>query len=101
MMTFHPTKDVMKSGAGELPNILHPFISLWTARTSTGRQLGAGLHADGSRRARRWKPAGTHMRADGHADGSRRARRWEPAGTQMEAGVKIHISDYRYTVFER
>ena len=74
MMTFHPTKDVMKSGAGELPNILHPFISLWAARTSAGRQLGAGGHADGSRRARRWKPAGTQMGAGGHADGSWRQK---------------------------
>ncbi|MFW5549535.1 MAG: hypothetical protein ACOCNY_04360 [Prevotella sp.] len=41
------------------------------------------------------------MRAGGRSHGSRRARTWEPAGTQMEAGVKIHISDYRYTVFER
>ena len=101
MMTFHPTKDVMKSGAGELPNILHPFVSLAATRTSAGGQLESGGHVYESRRARRWEPAGTHMRADGHADGSRRARRWEPAGTQMEAGVNIHISDYRYTVFER
>ena len=41
------------------------------------------------------------MGPGGHADGSRRARTWKPAGTQMEAGIKIHISDYRYTVFER
>ena len=79
MMTFHPTKDVMKSGAGELPNILHPFVSLAATRTSAGGQLESG----------------------GHVYESRRARRWEPAGTQMEAGVNIHISDYRYTVFER
>ena len=79
MMTFHPTKDVMKSGAGELPNILHPFVSLAATRTSAGGQLGAGGHVYESRRAPTWKPAGTHM----------------------EAGVNIHISDYRYTVFER
>lgn len=71
--------DTSKNPAGELPNILHPFISLWAARTSAGRQLGAG----------------------GHVYESRRAPTWKPAGTQMGAGVKIHISDYRYTVFER
>lgn len=48
-----------------------------------------------------WEPAGTHMEAGGHVYESRRAPTWEPAGTQMGAGVNIHISDYRYTVFER
>ncbi|MDD6952614.1 MAG: hypothetical protein PUI88_00790 [Prevotella sp.] len=66
-----------------------------------GTYMRAGGHADGSRRARRWKPAGTQMEVGGHADGSRRAPTWKPAGTHMEAGVNIHISDYRYTVFER
>lgn len=48
-----------------------------------------------------WELAGTYMRAGGHPHESRRAPTWEPAGTQMGAGVNIHISDYRYTVFER
>lgn len=63
--------------------------------------MRAGEHPHESRRARRWEPTGTQMEAGGHADGSRRERRWKLAGTQMEAGVNIHISDYRYTVFER
>ena len=86
MMTFHPTKDVMKSGAGELPNILHPFVSLVATRTSAGGQLESGGQADGSRRASRWEPAGTHMEAGGHADGRRRVPTWELAGTHMGAG---------------
>ena len=92
MMTFHPTKDVMKSGAGELPNILHPFVSLVATRTSAGGQLESGGQADGSRRASRWEPAGTHMGAGGHPHGSRRAPTWEPAGTHMEAGGHPHGS---------
>ena len=30
--------DTSKNPAGELPIFLHPFVSLWAARTSAGRQ---------------------------------------------------------------
>ena len=82
---------------GQLPT--HQKIRLENCPTSCIHLFHCGQREQVQ--AGNWELAGTQMGVGGQADGSRRARRWELAGTQMGAGVKSHISDYRYTVFER